>query len=116
VLRLGSGRLFVNAGALVLCGTDVAVSFDYAGLLKERFLAAELGGAGPVVLAVRGAPIVLPVIADQPTLVRPEAVVAWTEGLGYEAEVVPELKKLSGKEEALRYRFEGRGHLVLQSS
>jgi uncharacterized protein (AIM24 family) len=42
-------------------------------------------------------------------------VVAWTEAVGYVAEVVPEIKSLVGKAEALRYRFEGRGHLVLQS-
>ncbi len=114
-LHLGGGRLFVNWGSLVLCGTGVAVSFDLAGLIKEAFLAVELSGPGQLVLAVRGGPIVLPVVADLPTLVRPGSVVAWTEGLGYEAETVPELKKLVGKTEALRYRFEGKGYLVLQS-
>jgi uncharacterized protein (AIM24 family) len=114
-LQLGGGRLFVNWGSLVLCGTGTTVAFDYAGLVKEKFLAAELAGAGQLVLAVRGGPVVLPVVADLPTLVRPEAVVAWTEGLGFEPETVPELKKLVGKEEALRYRFEGKGYLVLQS-
>lgn len=114
-VHLGGRRLFVNWGSLVLCGTGIEVSFGHAGLVKEAFLAAELSGSGPLVLAVRGAPIVVPVVADLPTLVRPEAVVAWTEGLGYEAELVPELKKLLGKAEALRYRFEGKGYLVLQS-
>ena len=114
-LHLGGGRLFVNWGSLVLCGTGVAVSFDHGGLIKETFLAAELSGAGQLVLAVRGGPVVLPVVADLPTLVRPESVVAWTEGLGFEAETVPELKKLVGKAESLRYRFEGKGYLVLQS-
>jgi uncharacterized protein (AIM24 family) len=114
-LQLGGGRLFVNWGALVLCGTGVAVSFDLNGLIKEHFLATELEGAGQLVLAARGGPIVLPVVPDLPTLVRPESVVAWTEGLGYEPETVPELKKLVGKTESLRYRFEGKGYLVLQS-
>ncbi len=114
-LHLGGGRLFVNWGSLVLCGTDVSVAFDHLGLIKEAFLAAELNGTGPLVLAARGGPIVLPVVANLPTLVRPESVVAWTEGLGYEAEMVPELKKLVGKAESLRYRFEGKGYLVLQS-
>ena len=114
-LHLGGGRLFVNWGALALCGTGVAVAFDHIGLIKERFLAAELSGDGQLVLAVRGGPVVLPVVADLPTLVRPESVVAWTEGLSHEAETVPELKKLVGKAEALRYRFEGKGYLVLQS-
>ncbi len=114
-LQLGGGRLFVNWGSLVLCGTAIAVSFDYHGLAKEAFLAAEISGSGQLVLAARGGPIVLPVVADQPVLARPESVVAWTEGLGYEAEVVPELKKLVGKAESLRYRFEGQGYLVLQS-
>ncbi len=114
-LHLGGGRLFVNWGSLVLCGTGIEVSFGSTGLVKEAFLAAELSGAGQLVLAVRGGPIVIPVVADLPTLVRPEAVVAWTEDLAYEAELVPELKKLVGKAESLRYRFEGRGHLVLQS-
>lgn len=114
-LHLDGGRLFVNWGALVLCGTAVTAAFDYDGLIKEAFLAAELSGAGQLVLAVRGAPVVLPVVQDLPTLVRPESVVAWSEGLGFEAETVPELKKLMGKTEALRYRFEGHGHLVLQS-
>jgi len=114
-LHLGGGRLIVNWGSLVLCGTGVAVAFDHVGLIKETFLAAELSGAGPLVLAVRGGPVVIPVVADLPTLVRPEAVVAWTEGLGWEAEPVPELKKLVGKAESLRYRFEGKGYLVLQS-
>jgi len=114
-LHLGGGRFFVNWGALVLCGTRVAVSFDHLGLIKEAFLATELSGSGQLVLAVRGAPVVLPVVADLPTLVRPESVVAWTEGLSYEAETVPELKKLVGKAESLRYRFEGKGYLVLQS-
>jgi uncharacterized protein (AIM24 family) len=114
--RLERGeRLFVNWGSLALCGGGIAVSFDHAGLIKETFLAAELGGSGPFVLAVRGAPIVLPVAADAPSLARPGSVVAWTESVGYEAEIVPELKSLLGKSEALRYRFEGRGHLVLQS-
>jgi uncharacterized protein (AIM24 family) len=114
-LHLGGGRLFVNWGSLVLCGTGVAASFGLAGMIKEAFLAVELSGAGQLVLAVRGGPVVLPVVADLPTLVRPESVVAWTEGLGYAAETVPELKKLLGKTEALRYRFEGKGFLVLQS-
>ena len=114
-LHLGGGRLFVNWSSLVLCGTGVAVSFENLGLIKEAFLAAELSGAGQLVLAVRGGPVVLPVVADLPTLVRPESVVAWTEGLGYEPEMVPELKKLVGKTESLRYRFEGKGYLVLQS-
>jgi uncharacterized protein (AIM24 family) len=114
-VHLGGGRLFVNWGALVLCGTGIGISFEHTGLVKEAFLAVELTGAGPVVLAARGAPVVLPVLADLPTLVRPESVVAWTEEIGYEAEVVPELKRLVGKAEALRYRFEGRGHLVVQS-
>jgi uncharacterized protein (AIM24 family) len=114
-LHLGGGRLFVNWGSLVLCGTGVAVAFDHVGLIKETFLAAELSGAGRLVLAARGGPVVIPVVADLPTLVRPEAVVAWTEGLGWEAEPVPELKKLVGKAESLRYRFEGKGYLVLQS-
>jgi uncharacterized protein (AIM24 family) len=114
-LHLGGGRLFVNWGSLVLCGTGIAVSFDLAGLIKESFLAAEVSGAGQLVLAARGGPVVLPVVADQPTLARPESVVAWTEGLGFEPETVPELKKLVGKAESLRYRFEGKGYLVLQS-
>lgn len=114
-LHLGGRRLFVNWGALVMCGTGVEVSFEHTGMIKESFLAVELGGAGPVVLAARGAPVVLPVLPDLPTLVRPESVVAWTEDLGYDAETVPELKRLLGKNEALRYRFEGRGHLVIQS-
>lgn len=113
-LHLGGGRLFVNYAALVLCGTEIEIQFEYAGMTKGVFLATELTGAGPVVLAVRGAPVVLPVPSDLPTLARPESVVAWTEHLGYELEMVPELKKLLGKEEALRYRFEGRGYLVLQ--
>jgi len=72
-------------------------------------LALQLGGGrlfvnwGSLVLAVRGGPFVLPVVADLPTLVRPESVVAWTEGLGFEEETVPELKKLLGKSEAKRY-------------
>ena len=114
-LHLGGGQLFVNWNSLVLCGTAVAVSFDFSGLIKDAFLAAELTGTGHLVLAVRGGPVVLPVESDLPTLVRPESVVAWTEGLGYEAEYVPELKKLVGKAESLRYRFEGKGYLVLQS-
>lgn len=114
-LHLGGGRFFVNWGSLVLCGIGVAVSFEHNGLIKEAFLAAELAGAGQLVLAVRGGPVVLPVEADLPTFVRPESVVAWTEGLGYEPEYVPELKKLMGKAAALRYRFEGKGYLVLQS-
>jgi uncharacterized protein (AIM24 family) len=114
-LHLGGGGLFVNWGSLVLCGTGVGVAFDHAGMIKEAFLSAELSGSGQLVLAVRGGPVVLPVAADLPTLVRPESVVAWTEGLGFEAETVPELKKLVGKAEALRYRFEGKGYLVLQS-
>jgi len=114
-LQLGGGRLFVNWASLVLCGHGVAVTFEHHGLIKESFLAAELAGLGHLVLAVRGGPVVLPVVADLPTLVRPEAVVAWTEGLGFEAETVPELKKLVGKAESLRYRFEGKGYLVLQS-
>jgi uncharacterized protein (AIM24 family) len=112
-LRLG-GRLFVNYAVLVLCGTEIEVSFDYGAVVKGVFLAAELSGAGPVILAARGAPVVLPVPADLPTVVRPDAVVAWTEHLHAAVEVVPELKKLVGKEEATRYRFEGRGYLVLQ--
>jgi len=114
-LHLGGGRLHVNWGSLVLCGTGVAVSFKHIGLIKEAFLAAELSGSGQLVLAVRGGPVVLPVVADLPTLVRPESVVAWTEGLNFEVETVPELKKLVGKSESLRYRFEGKGYLVLQS-
>jgi uncharacterized protein (AIM24 family) len=114
-LHLGGQRLFVNWGSLVICGSGITLSFDHAGLIKETFLAVELTGSGPFVLAARGAPVVLPVVADLPTLVRPGSVVAWTEAVGYEAEVVPELKSLVGKAEALRYRFEGRGHLVLQS-
>ncbi len=114
-VHLGGGRLFVNWSSLVLCGIGVAVAFDHVGLVKEAFLAAELTGAGQLVLAVRGGPVVLPVVADLPTLVRPESVVAWTEGLSYEAETVPDLKKLVGKTESLRYRFEGKGYLVLQS-
>lgn len=113
-LHLVGGRLFVNYAALVLCGTEIEMQFEYGGMMKSGFLAAELSGAGPVVLAVRGSPVVLPVPSDLPTLARPESVVAWTEHLGYEQETVPELKKLLGKEEALRYRFEGRGYLVLQ--
>ncbi|MHB8836084.1 MAG: tetratricopeptide repeat protein [Candidatus Methylomirabilia bacterium] len=113
-LHLG-GRLFVNWGSLVLCGTGITVAFDHRALLKEAFLEAELSGSGQLVLAVRGGPVVLPVVADLPMLVRPESVVAWTEGLSFEAETVPELKKLVGKAEALRYRFEGKGYLVLQS-
>ena len=114
-LRLGGGRLFVNWGSLVLCGAGVVVSFALDGMIKESFLEVELSGAGHLVLAVRGGPVVLPVVTDLPTLVRPESVVAWTEGLGYEPEYVPELKKLVGKTESLRYRFEGKGYLVLQS-
>lgn len=114
-LQLIGGKLNVNWAALVLCGTGIAVSFEHIGLIKEVFLAAELSGHGQLVLAVRGGPVVLPVVADQPTLVRPESIVAWTEGLGWEAETVPELKKLVGKAESLRYRFEGKGYLVLQS-
>jgi uncharacterized protein (AIM24 family) len=114
-LRLGGGRLFVNWGSLVLCGTDVSVAFDLAGLMKDLFLPAELSGRGHLVLAVRGAPVVLPVGPEAPTLARPESVVAWTEGLSFEQETVPELRKLLGKQEAVRLRFEGRGHLVLQS-
>jgi uncharacterized protein (AIM24 family) len=114
-VHLGGGRLFVSHAALVACGTEIAVSFEYAGFLKGRFLAAELSGAGSVILGVRGAPVVLPLLPDQPAFVRPEAIVAWTEEISYEPEVVPELKRLAGKEEAVRYRFEGRGHLVLQA-
>ena len=114
-LHLGDKRLFVNWGSLVMCGTGVTVSFDHIGLIKESFLAVELSGTGQLVLAVRGGPVVLPVVTDLPMFVRPESVVAWTKGLGYEAEVVPELKKLVGKSESLRYRFEGKGYLVLQS-
>lgn len=114
-LHLGGARVFVNHAALVACGTEIAVSYEHAGLIKGRFLAVELSGAGSVVLSVRGTPVVLPMLPDQPTFVRPEAVVAWTEDLAFEPETVPELKRLAGKEEALRYRFEGRGHLVLQS-
>ena len=114
-LHLGGGRLFVNWSSLVLCGTGVAVAFEHVGLIKEAFLAVELSGSGQLVLAARGGPVVLPVVADLPTLVRPESVVAWTEGLGHQAETVPELKKLVGKAESLRYRFEGKGYLVLQS-
>jgi uncharacterized protein (AIM24 family) len=113
-IHLGGGRLFVNYAALVLCGTEIEVAFDYGAVVKGAFLAAELTGTGPVILAVRGAPVVLPVPSDLPTVVRPEAVVAWTENLRWAVEVVPELKKLVGKEEATRYRFEGRGYLVLQ--
>jgi uncharacterized protein (AIM24 family) len=115
-LHLGGGRLFVNWGSLVLCGTGVAAAFEHDGLIKEAFLAVELAGSGTVVLAVRGAPVVLPVQADQPTYVRPESVVAWTEALRCEAEVVPELRNLLGKAEAVRHRYEGQGYLVLQSS
>jgi uncharacterized protein (AIM24 family) len=114
-LHLGGGRMFVNWGSLVLCGTEIGISFEPAGAIKETFLAVELAGAGPVMLAIRGAPVVLPVSPDAPTRVLPESVVAWTEGLGYEPETVPELKKLLDKRRALRFRFEGRGHLVLQS-
>ncbi len=114
-VHLGGGRLFVNHACLIACGTQITISYEYAGLLKERFLAVELSGAGSVVLAARGAPVVLPVHDDLPTYVRPESVVAWTEELAFEAEVVPELKRLVGKDEALRYRFEGPGHLVLQA-
>ena len=114
-LHLGGGRLFVSHAALVACGTGIDVSFEYAGFLKGKFLEAELSGAGSVILAVRGVPVVLPLLPDQPAFVRPEAVVAWTEEIAYEPEVVPELKRLAGKDEALRYRFEGRGHLVLQA-
>lgn len=114
-LSLGGGRLSVNWGSLVLCGTGIDVSFEHAGLVKESFLAVELAGAGPVVLAVRGAAVVLPVLDDHPAFVRPESAVAWTGEIRYEAEAVPELKRLVGKAESLRYRFEGRGHLVLQS-
>lgn len=114
-LRFVGGRLFASHAALVACGTEFSVSFEYAGFLKGRFLAAELSGAGSVILAVRGAPVVLPLFPDQPAFVRPETVVAWTEEISYEPEVVPELKRLAGKEEALRYRFEGRGHLLLQA-
>ena len=114
-LHLGGGRLLVNWGSLVLCGTGVAVAFEHVGMIKEVFLAAEISGTGQLVLAVRGGPVVLPVVADLPTLVRPESVVAWTEGLGFEPETVPELKKLVGKAESLRYRFEGKGYFVLQS-
>jgi uncharacterized protein (AIM24 family) len=57
---------------------------------------------------------VLPLLPDQPTFVRTGSVVAWTEELSWEPETVSELKRLAGKEEALRYRFEGRGYLVLQ--
>lgn len=113
-VHLSGGRLFVNHAALVACGTEIAVSYEYAGFLKGTFLAAELTGAGTVILAARGAPAVLPLLPDQPTFVRPGSVVAWTEELSWESETVPELKRLAGKEEALRYRFEGRGHLVLQ--
>jgi len=114
-LNLGGGRLFVNWSSLVLFGVGVTAAFDLGALIKEAFLATELSGAGHLVLAVRGGPVVLPVVADLPTFVRPESVVAWTEGLGFEAETVPELKKLVGKAESLRYRFEGKGYLVLQS-
>ena len=114
-LRLGGGRLFVNWGSLVLCGAGLDVVFALEGMIKEIFLETEVSGNGQLVLAARGGPVVLPVTADLPTLVRPESVVAWTEGLGYEPETVPELKKLVGKAEALRYRFEGKGYLVLQS-
>jgi len=114
-LQLRGGQFFVNWGSLVLCGIGVGVKFEYSGLIKEAFLAAELSGAGQLVLAVRGGPTVLPVVADLPTLVRPESVVAWTKDLSFEAELVPELKKLVGKAESLRYRFEGKGYLVLQS-
>jgi uncharacterized protein (AIM24 family) len=114
-LHLGGGRLRVSHAALVACGTGIDVSFEYAGFLKGRFLEAELSGAGSVILAVRGVPVVLPLLPDQPVFVRPEAVVAWTEEIAYEPEVVPELKRLAGKDEALRYRFEGRGHLLLQA-
>lgn len=114
-VHLAGGRLFVNWGSLAMCGTGITVSVEYAGALKQQFLAAELSGAGTVIIAVRGAPMVLPVLADLPTLARPEAVVAWTEDLTYDEEFVPELRKLVGKEESLRYRFEGRGYLILQS-
>jgi uncharacterized protein (AIM24 family) len=113
-LHLGGERLFVNWGALALCEDGITVSFDHTDLIKETFLAAELTGSGTFVLAIRGAPVVLSVAGDAPALVRPGSVVAWTEAIGYEAEFVPELKSLTGKTEALRYRFEGRGYLVLQ--
>jgi len=114
-LHLGGGRIFVNWGSLVLCGTEIGISFEHAGAIKETFLAVELAGAGPLMLAIRGAPVVLPVSPDAPAWVLPESVVAWTEGLGYEPETVPELKKLLDKRRAQRFRFEGNGHLVLQS-
>jgi len=113
-VHLSGGRLFANHAALVACGTEISVSYEYAGFLKGTFLAAELTGSGTVILAARGAPAVLPLLPDQPTFVRPGSVVAWTQELAWESETVPELKRLAGKEEALRYRFEGRGHLVLQ--
>jgi uncharacterized protein (AIM24 family) len=99
----------------VLLESGIAVSFDHTGVVKENFLTAEIAGSGLFVLAVRGAPVVLPVDADAPVLARPGSVVAWTESVGYESDVVPDFKSLFGKAEALRYRFEGRGHLVLQS-
>lgn len=115
-LHLGGGRLFVNWGSLVLCGTEIGVSFECGGVLKEAFLATELSGAGSLLLAIRGAPLVVPVSVDLPALVRPQSVVAWTEELVYGQEIVPDLKKLTDKQLALRLRFEGRGHLILQSS
>lgn len=114
-VRLARGRLFVHHASLVACGTDIAVSYEYAGFQKGRFLAAELSGSGSVILAVRGTPAVLSLLPELPAFVRPEAAVAWTEEVSWEPELVPELKRLAGKEEALRYRFEGRGHLVLQA-
>lgn len=114
-LRLAGERLHVNYAALVLCGAGVQPSFAFAGLLERTFLAVELSGHGAVILATRGAPVVLPVAAELPTLARPGAVVAWTERLAHEPESVRDLRKLVGKEEALRYRFAGQGHLVLQS-
>lgn len=114
-LHLSGGRLFVNWGSLVLCGNGITLAFGDAGLIKEAFLSTGIEGTGTVVLALRGTPIAFSVAPDLPALVRPEAVVAWTDGLGYETETVSDLKKLLGKREALRYRFEGKGHLVLQS-
>jgi uncharacterized protein (AIM24 family) len=115
ILRLSGGRLFTNHAALVGCGTGISVSYEYAGFQKGRFLATELSGTGAVILGVRGTPAVLPLLPELPAFARPEAVVAWTEEISYEPEVVSELKRLAGKEEALRYRFEGSGHLVLQA-
>ncbi len=114
-LRLGGGRLCVNAPALASCDDGVELRFEPSGMRKGLFQAVELSGSGAILLAFQGGPLVVPVPGDQPALVRPHAAVAWTGDLIWEPETVADLRKHAGKDEALRYRFEGRGHLILQA-